>query len=220
MATELNSDFSIPAHADTANMPWQDSPQSGVQRRMLDRIGDEVARATSLVRFEAGAVFPRHVHELGEEFFVLWGVFEDSDDVYPAGTYARHPPGSSHAPWSKRGCVLLVKLRQFDPADDAWVKVNTRSEDGWVPDSDGNRRLALHSLGAESVWAVEVTRQSTPQECPGGAELYVLEGDLQANGQPLATGSWLRLPPGATLSLAPGTQTARVWMKLGHLGAR
>ena len=118
MATELNSDFSIPAHADTANMPWQDSPQSGVQRRMLDRIGDEVARATSLVRFEAGAVFPRHVHELGEEFFVLWGVFEDSDDVYPAGTYARHPPGSSHAPWSKRGCVLLVKLRQFDPADD------------------------------------------------------------------------------------------------------
>jgi len=42
---------------------------------MLDRVGDEVAVATSLVRYDAGSTFPDHVHELGEEYIVLEGEF-------------------------------------------------------------------------------------------------------------------------------------------------
>jgi anti-sigma factor ChrR (cupin superfamily) len=43
----------------------------GVERRMLDRIGDEVARATSIVRYASESRFSPHVHDGGEEFLVL-----------------------------------------------------------------------------------------------------------------------------------------------------
>jgi hypothetical protein len=65
----------------------------GVERMMLDRIGDEVARATSLVRYAPNSTFSPHVHGGGEEFFVLEGEFGDEHRTYPAGTYVRNPIG-------------------------------------------------------------------------------------------------------------------------------
>jgi anti-sigma factor ChrR (cupin superfamily) len=47
---ELNADFSQRVAIHAASLPWIASPMPGVERRMLDRIGDEVARATSIVR--------------------------------------------------------------------------------------------------------------------------------------------------------------------------
>ncbi len=47
---ELNADFSQRVAVHAAKLPWIPSPMAGVDRRMLDRIGDEVARATTLVR--------------------------------------------------------------------------------------------------------------------------------------------------------------------------
>ena len=38
----------------------------GVERMMLDRIGGEVARATSLVRYAPNSTFSPHVHSGGE----------------------------------------------------------------------------------------------------------------------------------------------------------
>ena len=38
-------------------LTWQMSPEPGVERKMLDRIGDEIAKATSIVRYAAGAKF-------------------------------------------------------------------------------------------------------------------------------------------------------------------
>jgi hypothetical protein len=48
---------------------------------------------------------------------VLDGVFQDEHGDYPAGSYVRNAPGTSHAPCSDVGCVILVKLWQFDPND-------------------------------------------------------------------------------------------------------
>ena len=49
----INADFTQRIVLSTNEMPWIPSPQPGVERRMLDRIGGEVARATSLVRYAA-----------------------------------------------------------------------------------------------------------------------------------------------------------------------
>src|SRR5262249_42032435 len=108
-----------------ARLPWVPSPMAGVERRMLDRIGDEVARATSIVRYAAGSRFSPHTHGGGEEFLVLEGVFQDEHGEFPAGSYIRNPPTSRHTPGSAPGCVLFVKLWQFDPADRKEVKLDT-----------------------------------------------------------------------------------------------
>ena len=96
----LNADFSKAVVIDTAQLPWEDSPMAGVQRRKLDRIGDEVARATSLVKYAPKSYFSPHTHGGGEEIFVIEGVFSDEHGDYPAGTYIRNPIGTTHKPHS------------------------------------------------------------------------------------------------------------------------
>ena len=54
---EINADFTKRAVVHGAQMDWIPSPMPGVDRRMLDRIGDEVARATSIVRYAPGSAF-------------------------------------------------------------------------------------------------------------------------------------------------------------------
>ncbi|MEM9189089.1 MAG: cupin domain-containing protein, partial [Myxococcota bacterium] len=124
--------------------PWRPSPLPGVDRRMLDRVGDEVARATSVVRYQPGSSFDAHTHDLGEEFYVLDGVFSDEHGDFPAGSYVRNPPGSSHAPFTRDGCTIFVKLRQFERSDTELVVVDTGEAEfrpGLVP---GLRVLPLH----------------------------------------------------------------------------
>jgi anti-sigma factor ChrR (cupin superfamily) len=84
---EINADYSKRVVAHLSEAKWMPSPQNDVDRFMLDRVGEEVGRATSFVRYRPGASFPRHVHGGGEEIFVLEGVFSDEHGDYPAGTY-------------------------------------------------------------------------------------------------------------------------------------
>src|SRR6185312_2144395 len=122
---ELNADFTRRAVVHAAQLAWVSSPTPGVERRMLDRIGGEVARATSIVRYATHSHFPRHVHGGGEEFFVLEGVFQDEHGDYPAGFYIRNPPTSAHTPGSEPGCTIFVKLWQFDPTDRTDLRIDT-----------------------------------------------------------------------------------------------
>ena len=100
---ELNTDFSkrVVIHSD--QLEWLASPMPGVDRRMLDRIGGEVARATSIVRYAPNSQFSAHTHSGGEEFIVLEGVFQDEHGDFPTGTYVRNPPTTSHTP-----CLLYT----------------------------------------------------------------------------------------------------------------
>jgi anti-sigma factor ChrR (cupin superfamily) len=124
---KLHNDFKLKVTIDTNNVPWIASPVNGVDRKMLERDGDEVARATSLVRYAPNSKFTSHQHELGEEFLVLDGMFQDELGQYPAGTYVKNPPGSSHTPFTETGCTLFVKLRYQDPSNDERVVINTQS---------------------------------------------------------------------------------------------
>ena len=114
---QINSDFSSTALVHAEQLAWTPSPMAGVDRRMLDRIGGEVARATSIVRYAPGSRFSAHTHAGGEEFVVLDGVFQDEYGDFPTGTYVRNPPTTAHTPGSATGCTIFVKLWQFDPND-------------------------------------------------------------------------------------------------------
>jgi anti-sigma factor ChrR (cupin superfamily) len=215
----LNDDFSVRAVVHAASIAWEPSPSAGVDRRMLDRIGDEVARATSIVRFAPGSHFSRHTHGGGEEFLVLEGVFQDEHGDFPAGNYVRNPPTTSHTPGSERGCMLFVKLWQFDPADRTEVRTDTRERVfTTVAERPGVEILPLFEDAHEVVrlerWApgVQVTLSA-----PGGTEVLVLDGDFIESRETFDAQSWLRLPAGATLQAAAGPTGCRVWIKTGHL---
>jgi anti-sigma factor ChrR (cupin superfamily) len=82
----VNADFDQRVVSRPEDQHWIASPLAGVDRIMLDRVGGEVARATSIVRYAPGSHFSAHTHGGGEEFVVLDGVFSDEHGDYPAGS--------------------------------------------------------------------------------------------------------------------------------------
>ena len=215
----INADFSQPAIVVAKDDDWQCSPESGVDRLMLDRIGDEVARATSIVRYAKGSSFPRHLHAKGEEFLVLSGVFSDEHGDYPTGCYVRNPPGSAHTPFSTVGCRILVKLRQFDAADLTPVVVKTRDATGWETNEDGTIEiLHLYDYGSEHVQIVRIAAgKIIPLASnPAGVEVLVVSGSVEYADELLPVESWLRFPAGYFAEVTAVTDTV-LWMKSGHL---
>lgn len=217
---ELNADFARRVVIDTGAQAWQDSPQAGVQRIPLDRLGEEVARATSLVRFAPGSHFPAHEHGGGEEIFVLDGVFSDESGDYPAGSYLRNPPGSRHTPASLPGCTLLVKLWQFAPDDHAQLRLNSRALPWQADEAQGVAVLPLHEHGGVRTRLLRLAPGSAlPAQCwPGGEELLVLEGALADETTDYPAGSWLRNPPDSVWP-RHSTTGAVLFVKTGHIGA-
>ncbi|MDQ3478317.1 MAG: cupin domain-containing protein [Pseudomonadota bacterium] len=216
--TLINADFRERVVIDTRAQAWISSPESGVERQPLDRIGGEQARATSLVRYAAGSSFSAHQHGGGEEFLVLDGTFSDEHGEYPAGTYVRNPPGSCHRPFSREGCTLFVKLRQFAPDDQKRVVIDTRASTWSGVSGSGLSRLTLHRHGDEKVelvrFAPNARVPSDPH--PGGEEVLVLEGVLSDEAGHYPAGVWVRDPPGS--SHAPFSETGCViYVKEGHL---
>ena len=213
---ELNADFSLPVTVHSAEQPWVASPMPGVDRRMLDRIGDEVARATSIVRYAPGSQFSAHTHNGGEEFIVLEGTFQDEHGDYPAGTYVRNPPTTSHTPGAADGCVIFVKLWQFDPNDRTQFRKDMAAEIG--PAVDGVAKAVLHKDAREEVtyWDLSAGASMFVDQ-PGGVEVLVLAGTLAYTNGGLSEGTWLRLPDGDSFTASAGPEGARLWMKTGHL---
>lgn len=193
---QLHSDWSSRVVVDSAELSWLDSPSVGVERKMLERDGDEVARATSFVRYAPGSRFPRHLHDLGEELFVLDGEFSDESGCFGPGSYIRNPPGSAHAPWSEHGCVLFVKLRYFNLADQKRVVINTRIEP-WFPGMvAGLSVMPLHEFGSEHTALVRWAPDTffNPHRHIGGEEILVVEGVFEDEHGRYPAGSWLRSP--------------------------
>jgi anti-sigma factor ChrR (cupin superfamily) len=215
---QVNADFSERVVIDTTSTPWAPSPEPGVDRKLLDRIGGEVARATSIVRYAPGSKFHAHTHGLGEEFLVLTGTFSDEHGDYPPGSYVRNPPGSRHAPRSDAGCEIFVKLRQFDPADTARIVIRTR-ETHWLPGLvRGLSVMPLHEFGTEHVALVRWqpgTRFSTHTHA-GGEEILVLEGVFCDERGEYPAGTWLRSPH-MSRHTPYSDAGCLIWVKTGHL---
>jgi anti-sigma factor ChrR (cupin superfamily) len=215
----INADFTARVVVRPGDVDWTPSPTPGVERLMLDRIGDEVARATSIVRYAPGSSFPTHAHGGGEEFLVLDGVFSDEHGDYPAGTYVRNPIGSSHAPCSAEGCVIFVKLHQFDPRDTEQKVVRPAQADFRPGLFDGQSALPLHEFEGEHVALVRWrpgARIPRHRHC-GGEEILVLDGVLEDEHGAYPKGTWLRSPDGSEHTPF-SDEGCLIFVKTGHLG--
>lgn len=222
MVTEMriNDDFSQRVVVRPDEYQWIASPMPGVERMMLDRIGNEIARATTIVRYAPNSEFSPHTHGGGEEYFVLDGVFSDENDDYPAGTYVRNPIGSSHSPRiGSQGATIFVKLHQF-AIDDSEQKVIDSSHGHWFPGSAfGLSVMALHTYVNERTALVKWSpnTQFNAHGHPGGEEILVLEGTLYDEHGTYPTGSWLRSPKFSQHTPFTQEDGATIYVKTGHL---
>ena len=186
---------------------------------MLDRVGDEVARATSIVRYDPGSKFSPHVHAGGEEFLVLNGIFQDEHGDFPVGTYVRNPINTSHTPASEPGCEIFVKLWQFDSSETDILRVDTNTLN-LLKTADNNQvaSATLFENFAEKVvvenWAPQA---EVKLQHDGGVEILVIEGSFKIDDELFSRHSWLRLPPGEDDTAMAGPDGARIWAKRGHL---
>ena len=216
---EINADFTQRALVHSEDLPWQASPMPGVERRMLDRIGEEVARATSIVRYAPGSAFSEHTHSGGEEFIVLEGTFQDEYGDYPAGTYVRNPIGTHHIPRADDGCTILVKLWQFDPADQAQFSLDLNTLALAQDAGRAGAASALLSDRPDELVVLEQWDAGTAQSLgdAAGCEVLVLDGHVSLDGETFGKHGWLRFPPGDTAVLKAGPEGARLWIKTRHL---
>lgn len=218
---QVNSDFSRRVVVLPRDYQFVDSPLAGVSRMMLDRAGAEVARATSIVRYAPGSGYSSHRHDGGEEILALDGVFSDEHGDYPAGSYLRNPPGTSHKPFSKNGCTLLVKLWQFAADDTTQLVMDTQSQSwrqGLVP---GLSVMPLHEHNGVSTalvrWAANT--QFNRHIHVGGEEILVLEGLFRDEHGEYPAGSWLRNPRYSEHTPFTGPEGALIYVKVGHMDA-
>jgi anti-sigma factor ChrR (cupin superfamily) len=197
----INGDMRTRACMNTATMDWQPSPSGSVWRKRVHLVGEpESGQVTSLVRYEPGATFPVHDHPDGEEILVLEGVFSDEHGDWPAGTFLLNPEGFRHAPFSREGCRLFVKLRQYGGAGRVHVAVQTADLPWRSSARPGVSEKRLYESPADEMRL----ERWQPGAAPGqaryrrGVEILVLGGRLQDEVAVYEEGSWLRVPPGAS----------------------
>ncbi|MDA9981360.1 cupin domain-containing protein [Gammaproteobacteria bacterium] len=215
----INADLTQRAFADSLTLPWIPSPLAGVDRRMLERDGGEVARATTIVRFAPNKSFSAHSHAKGEEFLVLDGIFSDESGDFGQGMYVRNPPSSKHTPSSTGGCQIFVKLSQMQPEDTRFVRIDTTRESSWKNARNGELMLPLYTDFGEEV---HMLRWDTGAVFPeqvydNGAEFFVVQGGFKDECGTYGEGTWLRLPAGSRQSIQVNKETV-VYRKTGHLG--
>lgn len=213
----VNSDFRERVAVTPDCYRWVDSNQPGVRRMMLDRIGEEQARATSLVQYAKGAHFPHHFHPGGEEILVLSGTFSEDDSHYPAGWYLRNPPGSKHQPFSPDGTTIFVKLRQMNASERLPLRINTNDSSNWVAECQ-QEKCTLFTSQAERVW-LQRLQAGAQLNTAGmvGLELLVLRGEIAMESAGYPSGSWIRLPIGDMPILTANQPDTTLYIKTGHL---
>ncbi|MGY8876320.1 MAG: cupin domain-containing protein, partial [Pseudoalteromonas sp.] len=152
-------------------------------------------------------------------FVVLEGVFQDEHGDFAAGSYIRNPPQSKHKPGSENGCVIFVKLWQFQPDDRTHVRLQTDLMQSTAHPSFKNVAVTpLYKDDFEDVSLLDFK----PNACmvisaKGGAELLVLEGSFDEQADTLVKNSWLRVPINSSVNVKAGSNGAKVWLKTGHL---
>ncbi len=203
MSETINGDLSIRAAVDTGQMDWIPSPSGTVWRKRVHLVGPaESGQVTSVVRFQPNSRFPAHDHPDGEEILVLDGVFSDEHGDWPAGTYLLNPEGFRHAPFSKDGCKLFVKLRQLPgrrrrhiALDTNLLSWQTNSRPGVEVKPLYQQEGFLDTMRLER-WTSDSVLDSLCYAA--GAEYFVLEGRFTDECGSYEAGTWLRLPAGAS----------------------
>jgi hypothetical protein len=187
---------------------------SNVQRVIYERLGGEVARATSKVTFQPNTTFPEHAHDGGEEFVVLNGVWRDRWGAFPKYSYVRNYIGSRHSPQiGAEGVEIMVKLRQMthahkEPensgvsfAPPVGVEEGVTSVDGW-------ELVNAEELAYEDAKVFEGANFGPSAYLPWRWQRSGLDGP------PHPPHSWCEWPPGAS---AAASEPVRSHIQPSHL---
>lgn len=195
----LNSNMSIAAVVYSGAMDWQSSPSATVSRKRFHLVGPaETGQVTSLVQYDPGASFPAHAHPGGEEILVLKGTFSDETGDWPIGSYLLNPEGFIHAPYSKAGCLLLVKLRQYAGSQTVRLALDSVK----TAEIDGVNVKLLHSNPIEKTMVAKLhDGQVITRKCEGGCEGFVLTGNVNVNDAKLNPYDWFRFPDGDDITV-------------------
>ena len=214
---KINMDFSKRVAISTVQKDWVESPSKKVLRIRLEREKAESGHATSIVKYQPGATFEAHSHPMGEEIYVIDGIFSDENGDYPAGSYIRNPPGTSHSPFSKTGCTILVKLDQFKAEDSKSINLNTHKLD-WSPGHGGLKVMPLHNFRTEGTALVKWPAGEIflPHTHFGGEEIFVISGSFKDEHGVYPQGSWLRSPHLSQHKPWVDEETV-IFVKTGHL---
>ena len=200
-------------------MQWSASPSGTVWRKRVHLVGPaESGQVTSIVRYDANAGFPAHDHPDGEEIFVIDGVFSDEHGDWPAGTYLLNPEGFRHAPFSGKGCVLFVKLRQYPGRNRQQVALDTAALKWREGAKLGTwyKKLYAQDGYTDTMELQKWEGRPGVMSYPDGAEIFVLEGRFSDEHGDYRQGHWLRFPAGARHH--PTTSTGcSVYLKRGGL---
>lgn len=217
----LNMDFEKTVIIDTEQAEWVPSPKAGVWRKPLAREEAEQGHATSIVKYEPGASFSPHDHPKGEEILVLDGTFSDATGDFSSGTYFRNPAGFKHAPFSKEGCLILVKLHQFQSRDNKRVSIDTNYNNfvNNPTNTENNHVLRLHSYREEAV-TILFCREGQAvaprtDENPIGRELFILSGAITEGSNQHKKGTWIRCAATDTRQWTAQKDSV-IWFKSGH----
>lgn len=216
----INSDFKKDAVLLCEYQEWHPSPIHGVDRIMLDRLGAETGRATSIVRYQPNSKFAEHIHTGGEEFLVLEGEFKDENGSYPVGTYVRNPIGTKHAPWADdAGATIFVKLHQFHETDREQLQKTVFSETQILktPDRYQNKPIHKHDNESVSIRFLPPNYQLNVSDLKGGVELFVLAGSISTQLGFGTRRSWFRLIEKEQVAITAGESGAIFYLKCGHL---
>ena len=172
---------------------------------------------TSIVRYESGSSFASHSHPLGEEIFVLEGTFSDEHGDFGPGTYFRNPPCTSHAPYSKNGCTLFVKLHQFQANDMHPIRIDTAKAE-WLPGQGGLQVMPMHDFEGEHTALVKWPANEVfqPHKHFGGEEILVLSGEFCDEHGRYPKGTWIRSPHMSQHHPYVEEETV-ILVKVGHL---
>lgn len=220
MNTNLHSDFEERVVIKPNDYQWVDSPMPNVTRMMLDRIGGENARATTIVKFAPNSEFSPHTHIGGEEFYVLEGVFSDEHNNYGKGSYVRNPAGTSHTPRiGGEGATIFVKLQQFAKNDLVQSVINTNEQIWHQGLVEGLTVMPLHEHNTEHIalvkWAPNT--QFSQHRHHGGEEILVLEGTFYDEHGIYPKGTWIRSPHLSQHTPYTKEDGALIYVKVGHL---
>jgi len=217
----VNSDLTKRAVMEVNKLQWIQSLSGGVWRKPLERDNNgEVARATSVVKYDKGSNFPWHTHGGGEEFIVLEGTFSDKENGdATAGYYVRNPIDSAHTPYSVDGCVIFVKLRQMVELGEKVVRIDTTDDKLWQITNDGRKILHLfenqHEIVSMEKWPAGYSIEWSIPTCE---EIFILKGDLMDSEGVYPTYTWIRNPTSNPITINRSTSSSgcEFWRKL-HL---
>ncbi|KAJ3318825.1 hypothetical protein HDV06_007006 [Boothiomyces sp. JEL0866] len=218
----MNDNYSLPVFIDSKQMEFANSPNPMVRRKRFELFGSqESGRVTTIVEYLPNSKFHRHPHPQGEEILVLDGIFSDETGDYPTGSYLLNPEGFVHAPYSKEGCLILVKLRQAPGTDrehiakqtwnSEWQQFNEYQLIELHSDSKYKEEAYLIKMGGK-LDLKDIAKAYTEKQL---FEIFVLDGNIVFK-QNLDKHCWGRMLLSQALDyVISGNGT--IYIKFGHL---